>query len=84
MWSFSLGVLMVSITNDSLLLTAIFGFSSGGCVILFGAPIGDWMDKNNRLKGKTCRPDSSTDPEETTPRHSDNSAAERSVSAALM
>jgi hypothetical protein len=52
MWQFAVGLFLVNLDGDSLQLTAIYGFSAGGCVLLFGALIGDWVDRNPRLKGK--------------------------------
>ena len=51
MWQFAVGLFLVDITPDSLRLTAIYGFTSGGAVLLFGAIVGDWIDKNPRLRG---------------------------------
>ncbi|XP_064638843.1 solute carrier family 40 protein member 1-like isoform X2 [Lineus longissimus] len=53
MWQFAVGLFLVNLTGDSLQLTAIYGFSSGGSVLLFGALIGDWVDRNPRLQART-------------------------------
>jgi len=52
MWQFAIGMYLVRLCNGELLLAAIFGFCGGGCVLLFGGIIGDWVDRNGRLKGK--------------------------------
>lgn len=50
MWQFAVGIYLVHLSNGQLLLAAIFGFSGGVCVLLFGGIIGDWVDRNGRLK----------------------------------
>lgn len=51
MWSFALGVYLVALYPESnFRLTAIYGFTNAGCILLFGALIGDWLDKTNRLR----------------------------------
>ena len=50
MWHFAVGLYLVYLDNKSLRLAAIYGFSSGGAVLLFGGLIGDWVDRNRRLK----------------------------------
>ncbi|KAL4225216.1 hypothetical protein ACF0H5_015907 [Mactra antiquata] len=50
MWAFGVGLFMVIIYPESLLLTAIYGLSMGCSVLLFGALVGDWIDKTPRLK----------------------------------
>lgn len=52
MWQFAVGIYLVHLSNGQLLLAAIFGFSGGVCVLLFGGIIGDWVDRNGRLKGE--------------------------------
>ena len=52
MWSFGVGLFMVIISPESLRLTAIYGFASGGAILLLGALVGDWIDRTPRLKGK--------------------------------
>uniref|UniRef100_A0A8C1VTT1 Solute carrier family 40 member n=1 Tax=Cyprinus carpio TaxID=7962 RepID=A0A8C1VTT1_CYPCA len=50
MWNFALAVLLVELYRNSLLLTAVYGLVVAGSVLLLGAIIGDWVDKNPRLK----------------------------------
>ncbi|XP_069471732.1 ferroportin-like [Ambystoma mexicanum] len=50
MWHFAVSVLLVELYGNSLLLTAVFGLVVAGSVLLLGALIGDWVDKNARLK----------------------------------
>lgn len=52
MWQFSAGLYLVHLSDGHLRLAAVFGFTGGTCVLLFGGIIGDWVDKNGRLKGK--------------------------------
>lgn len=51
MWSFGVGLFMVIISPESLRVTAVYGLSVGSAVLLFGALVGDWIDKTPRLKG---------------------------------
>lgn len=53
MWNFAVSVFLVELYGNSLLLTAVYGLVVAGSVLLLGAIIGDWVDKNPRLKGKT-------------------------------
>ncbi|KAK3109153.1 hypothetical protein FSP39_024150 [Pinctada imbricata] len=50
MWSFGIGLFLINFSPESLLLTAIYGFSTGGAVFLFGAVAGDLVDKTPRFK----------------------------------
>eukprot|EP00667_Euglena_gracilis_P010071 EG_transcript_10240 len=50
MWSFAIGLFLVEVFGGSLLLTALYGFSSGGVVLVFGALLGSWLDRTERLK----------------------------------
>ncbi|XP_048834342.1 solute carrier family 40 member 1 [Brienomyrus brachyistius] len=50
MWNFAVAVLLVELYGNSLLLTAVYGLVVAGSVLLLGAIIGDWVDKNPRLK----------------------------------
>ncbi|KAJ8012877.1 hypothetical protein DPEC_G00047440 [Dallia pectoralis] len=50
MWNFAVGVFLVGLYGNSLLLTAVYGLVVAGSVLLLGALIGDWVDKNPRLK----------------------------------
>ena len=52
MWNFALGLFFVNIAGQELRLTAIYGFTMGGSVLLFGGMVGDWVDRTNRLTGK--------------------------------
>ena len=51
MWRFAVGLYLVYLSGGELRLAAIFGFSAGGAIILFGGMIGNWVDNNSRLKG---------------------------------
>ncbi|XP_078539819.1 ferroportin-like [Lissotriton helveticus] len=50
MWHFAVSVFLVELYGHSLLLTAVYGLVVAGTVLVFGALIGDWVDKNARLK----------------------------------
>lgn len=50
MWHFAVSVFLVELYGNSLLLTAVYGLVVAGSVLLLGALIGDWVDKNSRLK----------------------------------
>lgn len=50
MWSFGVGLFMVIISPESLRVTAVYGLSVGSAVLLFGALVGDWIDRTPRLK----------------------------------
>ncbi|KAK3568718.1 hypothetical protein QTP86_013869 [Hemibagrus guttatus] len=50
MWNFAVAVFLVELYGNSLLLTAVYGLVVAGSVLLLGAIIGDWVDKNARLK----------------------------------
>ncbi|XP_036396891.1 solute carrier family 40 member 1-like [Megalops cyprinoides] len=50
MWNFAVAVFLVELYGNSLLLTAVYGLVVAGSVLLLGAIIGDWVDKNSRLK----------------------------------
>ncbi|XP_051566202.1 solute carrier family 40 member 1 isoform X2 [Myxocyprinus asiaticus] len=50
MWNFAVAVFLVELYGNSLLLTAVYGLVVAGSVLLMGAIIGDWVDKNPRLK----------------------------------
>lgn len=55
MWNFAVAVFLVDLYGKSLLLTAVYGLVMASSVLLLGAIIGDWVDKNPRLKGKTAQ-----------------------------
>ncbi|XP_029461856.1 solute carrier family 40 member 1 isoform X1 [Rhinatrema bivittatum] len=50
MWHFAVSVFLVELYGNSLFLTAVYGLVIAGSVLLLGAIIGDWVDKNARLK----------------------------------
>ncbi|KAF5903380.1 solute carrier family 40 member 1, partial [Clarias magur] len=50
MWNFAVAVFLVELYGNSLLLTAVYGLVVAGSVLLLGAIIGDWVDKNARLR----------------------------------
>ncbi|XP_045416058.1 solute carrier family 40 member 1 isoform X2 [Lemur catta] len=50
MWHFAVSVFLVELYGNNLLLTAVYGLVVAGSVLLLGAIIGDWVDKNARLK----------------------------------
>ncbi|XP_062972341.1 solute carrier family 40 member 1 [Elgaria multicarinata webbii] len=50
MWHFAVSLFLVELYGNSLLLTAVYGLVVAGSVLLLGAIIGDWVDKNPRLK----------------------------------
>ena len=52
MWHFAISVFLIELYGRNLLLTAIFGLVVAGSVLLFGALIGDWVDRNPRNKGR--------------------------------
>lgn len=51
MWEFATGMFLIALNPDSLRLTAIYTFTSGGAVLLLGAFVGAWVDKYPRLPG---------------------------------
>ncbi|XP_075036119.1 ferroportin isoform X1 [Mixophyes fleayi] len=50
MWHFAVSLFLVELYGNSLLLTAVYGLVVAGSVLLLGALIGDWVDKNPRLR----------------------------------
>ncbi|XP_039613843.1 solute carrier family 40 member 1 [Polypterus senegalus] len=50
MWHFAVSVFLVELYGNSLLLTALYGLVVSASVLLLGAVIGDWVDKNPRIK----------------------------------
>ncbi|XP_028924929.1 solute carrier family 40 member 1 [Ornithorhynchus anatinus] len=50
MWHFAVSVFLVELYGNNLLLTAVYGLVVAGSVLLLGAIIGDWVDRNPRLK----------------------------------
>jgi hypothetical protein len=51
MWQFAAGLYLVFLADGSLRLAAIFGFAGGSLMLLLGGIIGDWVDRNGRMKG---------------------------------
>ena len=49
-WEFGAGIFMVELAPENLRLVSIYGLVLCISVILFGAPIGNWIDKSKRLK----------------------------------
>ena len=52
MWTFAVALFLVELEDNSLRLTATFGFALAISVLLLGAMVGKWVDKTPRLKGK--------------------------------
>uniref|UniRef100_A0A3B3USB3 Solute carrier family 40 member n=1 Tax=Poecilia latipinna TaxID=48699 RepID=A0A3B3USB3_9TELE len=50
MWHFAISVFLIELYGRNLLLTAVFGLVLAGSVLLLGALIGDWVDRNPRNK----------------------------------
>uniref|UniRef100_A0A672KLJ7 Solute carrier family 40 member n=1 Tax=Sinocyclocheilus grahami TaxID=75366 RepID=A0A672KLJ7_SINGR len=50
MWHFAMSVFLIELYGHNLLLTGIFGLVVAGSVLLLGALIGDWVDRNPRNK----------------------------------
>ncbi|XP_058504154.1 solute carrier family 40 member 1 [Solea solea] len=50
MWHFAISVFLIELYGRSLLLTAVFGLVVAGSVLLLGAVLGDWVDRNPRNK----------------------------------
>ncbi|KAM3917053.1 ferroportin [Leptodactylus fuscus] len=50
MWHFAVSLFLVELYGNNLLLTAVYGLVVAGSVLFLGAIIGDWVDKNPRLK----------------------------------
>ncbi|CAJ1078695.1 solute carrier family 40 member 1 [Xyrichtys novacula] len=50
MWNFAVAVFLVELYGNSLLLSAVYGLVVAGSVLLLGAIIGNWVDRNPRLK----------------------------------
>ena len=48
-WDFGLGIFMNKLAPENLRLVAIQGFVVSLSVIIFGAAIGNWIDRNKRL-----------------------------------
>ncbi|XP_040289944.1 solute carrier family 40 member 1-like [Bufo bufo] len=50
MWHFAISVFLIELYGHNLLLTAVFGLVVAGSVLVFGAIIGDWIDRKPRNK----------------------------------
>ncbi|XP_068094747.1 ferroportin-like isoform X2 [Hyperolius riggenbachi] len=50
MWHFAISVFLIELYGHNLLLTAVFGLVVAGSVLIFGALIGDWIDRKPRNK----------------------------------
>ncbi|KAJ1100738.1 hypothetical protein NDU88_005819 [Pleurodeles waltl] len=51
MWHFAISVFLIELYGHNLLLTAVFGLVVAGSVLVFGALIGDWIDRKPRNTG---------------------------------
>lgn len=51
MRQFALGMFLIELSPGSLRLSATYGFTSGGAILLLGAIIGDLVGRLPRLKG---------------------------------
>lgn len=49
LWSFGAGIFMVELAPENLRLVSIYGLVLSVSVIIFGAFVGDWIDKSQRL-----------------------------------
>lgn len=49
LWSFGIGIFMNVLGPKNFRLVAVYGFSTSMSVIIFGAVVGSWVDKTNRL-----------------------------------
>ena len=52
MWNFAVGVYFISLNPSNLQAVAINGIALNMAVIVFGAAIGDWIDRRPRLSGE--------------------------------
>ena len=48
-WAFAVGIFMNKLAPENLRVVAIYGFVISISVIIFGAQIGNWIDRNKRL-----------------------------------
>ena len=48
-WAFAVGIFMNKLAPENLRVVAIYGFVISISVIIFGAMIGNWIDRNKRL-----------------------------------
>lgn len=51
MWQFLVSLLLATLYPGSLLLSGVFGLVLGLLVAVFGTLVGDWVDRNHRMKG---------------------------------
>ena len=51
-WWFASGLYMMKLAPGTLRFTAIYGFVISASVMIFGASVGNWIDKTRRIKGK--------------------------------
>ena len=49
MWNFGSGLFLMGLMGDDLRLVGIYGFAKCFTVIMFGAVIGNWIDRSKRL-----------------------------------
>ncbi|KAI5058958.1 hypothetical protein GOP47_0025277 [Adiantum capillus-veneris] len=50
MWEFGVGLFMISVWPNSLVLTSIYGLVEDLAIVSMGVTVGNWVDKNPRLK----------------------------------
>ena len=50
LWAFGAGIFMVELAPENLRLVSIYGLVLSVSVIIFGAFIGDWIDKTKRFR----------------------------------
>ncbi|CAM9603614.1 unnamed protein product [Lampetra fluviatilis] len=50
MWHFAMSLFLVELYDKSLFLAAVYGLTASGSHILLGALVGDWVDKNPRMR----------------------------------
>ena len=55
MWWFGIGLFLIEVTPNSLQLTATYGFTNGGALLLLSAVVGDIIDRTARLSGRFNR-----------------------------
>ena len=55
MWMFSVGLYLVTLAEGVLRLAAVYSLSGSCCFLLFGGILGDWVDRNGRLKGESVK-----------------------------
>ncbi|XP_078395000.1 ferroportin [Cetorhinus maximus] len=50
MWHFAVFVFLIELCGHNLFFTAVVGLIVAGSVVIFGAIVGDWVDRNPRIK----------------------------------